>query len=432
MKNITIDFSSPTGKVKPMHAINNAPILGANTDFLHYLSEAKIPYSRLHDTPIRTQLPFVDIECIFPDFDADVESPDSYDFAFTDHLLLALQKQGVKPFYRLGPSIETNQHIKAYHIYPPKDNLKWAKICEHIIAHYNEGWANGFHMGIEYWEIWNEPENMVAIADNLMWKGTFEEYIELYKVTAKHLRARFGNTIKIGGYASSGLYAILDDPEMKIPRYEYMLECFHKFIKAVSEENIPLDFFSWHSYPRRHLMYVFARYVRQTLDSHGLTATESILNEWNMGTHLRGTLQDSSDIAATILMLANEPLDMLMYYDGQIHGSYEGLFNPITLKPFKAFYTLKAYSSLYDLEEMVKVTGTDDTLMCIAARDKENVAVMLTNRGAAETLAIDGVEGECVVYRINEDENLDKPVTVASLAEIEVSQYETVLICAKR
>ncbi|MBI4578450.1 MAG: hypothetical protein HY718_02035 [Planctomycetes bacterium] len=38
-----------------------------------------------------------------------------------------------------------------------KDFAKWAKICVNIIRHYNEGWADGFHYNIRYWEIWNEP-----------------------------------------------------------------------------------------------------------------------------------------------------------------------------------------------------------------------------------------------------------------------------------
>ena len=40
----------------------------------------------------------------------------------------------------------------------PKDFKKWAVICEHIIRHYTEGWADGFFYDMPYWEIWNEPD----------------------------------------------------------------------------------------------------------------------------------------------------------------------------------------------------------------------------------------------------------------------------------
>ena len=63
-----------------------------------------------------------------------------------------------------------------------------------------------------------------------------------------------------------------------------------------------------------------------------------------MGTGQRGTLKDSADISANMLTLQNTSLDMLMYYDGQVHGSYEGLFNPMTYEPFKAYYIFKAFS----------------------------------------------------------------------------------------
>ena len=81
-------------------------------------------------------------------------------FAFTDAYLKPLVEAGCKIFYRLGVTIENNWKIKAYNIYPPKDFAKWARICEHVVRHYNEGWAHGFKWGIEYWEIWNEPENL--------------------------------------------------------------------------------------------------------------------------------------------------------------------------------------------------------------------------------------------------------------------------------
>ncbi len=436
MKKLTIDLNSPVGAVKPMHAINNAPLLGATSSHFHYLSEAKIPFSRLHDTGgAYGQGRFVDIGNVFRNFDADVDSPESYDFAFTDWLLCELTKQGVEPFYRLGPTIENQHRIKAYNIFPPKDNLKWAKICEHIIAHYNEGWADGFHMGIRYWEIWNEPDNEPEIADNPMWKGSFDEYIELYKVTAKHLKNRFGDSIKVGGYASCGFYAILNgyNPEAhSSSRTEYFVECFDRFMKAISKEKIPLDFFSWHSYSGVEANIKYARYARESLDKFGYTEAESIFNEWNMGTSQRGTLKDSSDIAANILALTYEKLDMLMYYDGQIHGSYQGLFNPITCEPFKTYYIFKAYSELYALDEYVAVEGGGDGIYCVAARSESDVAVMLTNRGEATELTLGGIGGECVVYRINEDESLDKAVTLGSLESLAVGKYETILIRAKR
>lgn len=113
MASLQIDFDHPSGAIKPLHCINNAPILGADDRMFHYLGEAGIPSARLHDTGGGFGgTHFVDIENIFPNFDADPEDPSSYDFAFTDWLLCALARQGVKPFYRLAQPLRTTKRSK--------------------------------------------------------------------------------------------------------------------------------------------------------------------------------------------------------------------------------------------------------------------------------------------------------------------------------
>ena len=207
MAKVTVDFNRAIGKIKPMHATGQPPFLGGFNKFdfswINYLKNAKVPYSRLHDVggPYGGNR-FVDIPNIFRDFDADENDPESYDFVFTDVLLAGMYEYGVEPIFRLGVTIENQANIKAYRIHPPKDVKKWAVICEHIIRHYNEGWADGYHYGIKYWEIWNEPDNDMGKM-NQMWTGTPQQYYELYDVTAKHLKACFGDKIKIGGYAAS-------------------------------------------------------------------------------------------------------------------------------------------------------------------------------------------------------------------------------------
>ena len=183
MAKVAVDFNKETGKIKPMHAVGQPPFSGGflSFDFTHmnWLTEANIPYSRLHDVGgCFGGNRFVDIPNLFRDFDADETNPENYDFAFTDVLLEAMAQYNLKPIFRLGVTIENQAHIKAYRINPPKDFAKWARICEHVVRHYNEGWADGYHYGIEYWEIWNEADNGIK-GKNQMWTGTFEQYCEL-------------------------------------------------------------------------------------------------------------------------------------------------------------------------------------------------------------------------------------------------------------
>ena len=147
---INVDFEKVCGKVKPMHAVNNMPTLPRNGNgWDEKMTAAHIPFGRLHDTGgAFGGSRYVDIPNVFPDFDADENDPANYDFAFTDVLLERMVKSGVEPYYRLGVTIENYVDIKSYRIDPPKDNEKWARICEHIIMHYNEGWADGYHYNI--------------------------------------------------------------------------------------------------------------------------------------------------------------------------------------------------------------------------------------------------------------------------------------------
>ena len=152
--NLQFNFDKKCGKIKPMHAVGQPPFcLDLNkiySGMFHYLKEANIPYSRMHDVggPFGQNL-FVDIPNIFRNFDADENDPESYDFIFTDALFEELKKVDVEPYFRLGVTIENCHGLKAYRIFPPKDVDKWARICEHIVRHYNEGWANGYHYGIK-------------------------------------------------------------------------------------------------------------------------------------------------------------------------------------------------------------------------------------------------------------------------------------------
>ena len=74
MKSATIKIfpSAKLGPVKPVNGVGQPPILGVGRDSLfHYLTEAGIPFSRLHDTggSFGKNL-YVDIPNLFRDFDA--------------------------------------------------------------------------------------------------------------------------------------------------------------------------------------------------------------------------------------------------------------------------------------------------------------------------------------------------------------------------
>ena len=205
----SVDFTKVLGKVKPMHAVNNGPVYKFAEDQritnMDAWKAAGIPYARTHDASINYTYGgehTVDVNNIFTDFDADPYDPASYDFAITDEYLRVIDFAGTKTYYRLGSKIE--HWCKKYNTLPPKDFNKWAVICEHIIRHYTEGWADGFKYDIEYWEIWNEPDLDADDSQNKRtWGGTRAEYFDLYEIASKHLKSCFPH-LKIGGPALAG------------------------------------------------------------------------------------------------------------------------------------------------------------------------------------------------------------------------------------
>jgi hypothetical protein len=370
---VSVDPGHIIGEIKPLHGVNNAPYYFGGTDNIRFLKEANIPFSRLHDTcgPYGGNR-FVDVANIFRDFDADETLPENYDFAATDHLVLGLHQYGVEAFYRLGCTIENDPYGVAFRIFPPADPEKWARICEHIIMHYNYGWAGGYKLGLRYWEIWNEPDNMPEIDENPMWRGTMEQFFELYRVAANHLKNRFPE-LMIGGYASCGFYSVVEkeaSPEAHIsPRTAYFTEFFLKFMEYIAADatKAPLDFFSWHSYADENSCVRFAEFARETLDRYGFTKTENIFNEWNTGTRLRGTVQDASNVASMMITMHPSPVDKMMYYDAQYIHSYSGLFSSDTHLPLKAYYSFKAYGELYSDGQQVSVRSTSDAVKVLAS-----------------------------------------------------------------
>ena len=90
MKNakIVVDVKKTAEEIKPLHAVGGGPRQGGarlGYDFTKEFSEIGVPYARLHDIEgAYAQNQFVDIHCIFPDFNADVNNPASYNFKPTD------------------------------------------------------------------------------------------------------------------------------------------------------------------------------------------------------------------------------------------------------------------------------------------------------------------------------------------------------------
>lgn len=386
---LRIDFSRTNGFIRPLHGINKGPLAaGGLIDVTTALQALHPPSARLHDCHWPNP-DVVDIHCVFPDFNADASQPGSYDFALTDEYLSATRQTGAEIIYRLGESIEHTSKKRFAH--PPRDPAKWADICVGIIRHYNEGWANGFHYGIRYWEIWNEPENRPA-----MWSGTDEDYFRLYRVAASRIKKRFPN-LKVGGPAvgASGHFV----------HGEFQPTAFvTNFLALCRRESLPLDFFSWHCYTADPSELVArARAIRSLLDASGFTNSQSHLNEWNFlpGNSWKPLSRSSAPqsrqayyeemagprgaafITAALLELQDAPVDVCNLFHGEVGGF--GLFNEHGV-PQKNYYALRAFRQLLDMPRRVETRGAiRGQLALMGGMNANEASVLISNFADPQT-----------------------------------------------
>ncbi|MBQ8731797.1 MAG: hypothetical protein IJY82_03105 [Oscillospiraceae bacterium] len=423
MVKLSVDFSQDLGPIKPLNGINNGPLcFGETIDLSDRFREAKFPYSRLHD-PNWPHPYEVDIHTVFPDFSRDPARPESYQFRRTDEYIASIKNTGADIVYRLGESIE---HSKTkYHVHPPADFKKWTQICIGIIRHMNEGWGDGHHFGIRYWEIWNEPDNP---SGECMWSGTDQQYFDLYATAATAIKDH-DSTLKVGGYAAT----MVNDA--------FLLA----FLEQCRNRNLPLDFFSWHTYTQDVSFLVGnARKVKGLLEQYGFGQAEVHLNEWNYAPIDTGV--DASDAAKTLrhvfqamhgakgmsydasamLALLDEPVDLANFYDVAA-SSIWGMFDPYGV-PYMSFWAFKAFGLLREGNRVrTKVEG-DRLYAAASILEKQKLGrIMISNPSEkSEHISLD-CAGQILRGYIADPEGEWRPLDVDP-AKLQLPGYSVCLL----
>jgi xylan 1,4-beta-xylosidase len=410
MRDIQIQLDQPAGTLKALHGVNNGPVCyGSLIDVSHYYQEAEIPLVRIHD-PNWPHAWEVDIHTIFPDFSKDPSDPENYDFSRTDEYLKTILDTGAKIVYRLGESIEHTK--KKYYVHPPEDYQKWAEICVNIIRHYNEGWADGYQYGIDYWEVWNEPD-----LGERMWSGTPLQLYQLYEATVTAIKA-YNPALKVGGYAAAR------------PTLPFLTN----FLDYCRERSLPIDFFTWHTYtgdPRKIVEHAY--HVRAELDRHGYTETESHLNEWNYletdftkiwhrgNEYVRKSNFDrqknahgAAFVSTVLTLLQDCPVDAANYYDGQPTALFCGLFDYHGV-PQKTYYSFKAFQRITQHPARVTAAVGEKAshVTCVAGLNEAGGgAALITSYGGSarlHSIELTGAPGPYLVriYTVDDHHRLD-------------------------
>ena len=387
-RSLHVDATKPIGEIRSFQGLNGSPspIMAGLPDLVKQYRDLHVLQIRTHDvmgpTEIDSHFQLKDpllawlipddaqragvvkagnAGIIFPDLSADAEKPESYNFGPTDKVIAAIKASGAEVYYRIGRSWGAQ-------IEPPPDFDKYADVVKHIAMHYNQGWANGFHDNIRYWEFWNEPEA-------LFWSGTPEQFYSLYEKTARALKS-VDPELKVGGDAIAFSY----NPGPY--REGFMDYCVaHK---------VPLDFYSWHTYADRSAdpydAVRISRNIREILDARGLTKTESILSEWNLTpdfteaakARLRG-MENAAFIGAALTYFQDAPMDHAMFYRGD--AAWMGLFD-LNGKGFKTSYTFEAMGKMFSTPRRLAIQGADTFGLAVLAGISGNgntIQVLISN-----------------------------------------------------
>ena len=416
---ISVDFGKRLGKIKPLHAINGGPHLGLEglkSDFGAEFSEIGVPFVRTSGVGEYGNNQFVNIHCIFPDFNADENLEESYNFLPTDEYLSSIRDTGAEIFFRLGESPEP--YPKKLYTLPKVSPEKWASVCEHIIMHYNEGWAGGFKMKIKYFEIWSGADTALGFS------GSAEDYYRLYRTAALRLKERFPK-IKIGAYGSLGFASLnrLDATEEMREAVPFMQK-FFSYVKSDSKE-VPLDFFTWCCYtsnPDELAMHI--KYARSYLDLAGLKKTKSIVSEYNTSKKINipPALRDDfpSELGASLILAQKSPLDMMMYSTSEPWDFSNGLFSLVDFtshRKYAGYNVLLAFGKLYKLGRAVETTGDyrkevyalasagngEGAILLVTRSYEGRVEIILKNSEYSTATVVKtvpgGAHGEGTVYR---------------------------------
>ena len=170
-----------------------------------------------------------------------------YDWKIVDRILDTYRQAGAKPFLEIGFMPEAlSTHPEPYQhtwpkgeiftgwAYPPKDYKKWAELVRqltlHCVARYGKQEAESW-----YWEVWNEP--------NIgYWRGTPEEYDELYDYAVNAVRSALPQA-RVGGPATTGPGSEKAAAFLR----QFLEHCASGTNFATGKTGAPLDFISFHA-----------------------------------------------------------------------------------------------------------------------------------------------------------------------------------------
>lgn len=281
----------------------------------------------------------------------------AYNWTDLDRVVDKISATGATPFLSLSymPAAISKGDL----IDEPTNYADWSELVRKTVEHYSG------EKGIEgmYYEVWNEPD--------LFGKWNInggKDYKKLYLYASRGATAASNvRPFKLGGPATTGLYKNWLD----------------KFLPYVLENNLRLDFYSWHRYDLNMEKYTEdVASVDAWLDSHPyFSKTEKIVSEMGPSSD-KAEVNNSPLGAAHLVASAREFMAKVSYgfsfsiKDGPGNDNGWGIIGSTgTEKP--RYGALQLLNKLGN--QRLAVTGEGSWVRAIAAQTDETYQVMVVN-----------------------------------------------------
>lgn len=169
-------------------------------------------------------VPFYDFTIVDQTYDAIVDAGHHVlvELGFTPKDLVP--EKAAEVFHTISSPTVYSDYENGLWSYPPKDYDKWADLCAALASHSLERYGAD-EVSHWVWELWNEP-------DIFYWRGTPEQYYELYSVTVSAIRSVLPDA-RVGGPSVTG-----GDNGVSFLR---------GFLAHCERTDTPLDYVSFHT-----------------------------------------------------------------------------------------------------------------------------------------------------------------------------------------
>lgn len=322
----------------------------------------------------------------------------TYSWMQADMTLRNFYKGGVMPYvsYFATPNalFDKERAVTNYWKYPPVDMEAWGEVCAAIAAHYaNRSWPFAAH------EIWNEPDwydhGQKAMA---FYEGTWEEYLSIYEYAVKGIR-------------SANPYAMVGGMSLATFSDYYANGNVRMFLDHVKEQELPLDFISYHCYVTSNYP-TYTNLANASLAAYGdaFATTGLHLNEFHvaLSSSVTATEQCVGPMMDAILYTLDHPqITSVNWACFRVSGE-DGIqmIESRTGKRFAAYHLLSFYNRMpVDRVQLTEANG----IKGVASIDGKQAGVILYNRtykARDYVLALDNLPYETcdvTVYAIDEN-----------------------------